>query len=174
MFPRTFRATSTVVAFWIAVGFAALLVGDAIVRGAWGTVVGYLPPVLWGVWLLWVALWRTNVRAEPERLLVTNMVRIHDVPWDRVVGVQQRGQVTLELEDAARLVCWGAPFPPRPGLRRTERRRASDFATILDHYRSAAPPSSEPVTRRWDLVAIVPGVVLTLVVVGWLVARLSG
>lgn len=166
MFPRTFRATSTVITFWVAVGFATVLVGDAVFRGAWSTVLAYLPPVLLVLWVLWLALWRTSVRALPDRVIVTNLVRIHDVPWSRVAEVRQRGQVTLELDDSRQLVCWGAPFPPKPGARRTGRRRpVESFATILDHYRGSAPRSSEPVTRRWDLVAIAPGVVLVLAVI---------
>jgi hypothetical protein len=166
MFPRTFRATSTAVAFWVAVGFAALLVGDAVLRGAWSTVLAYLPPVLLVLWALWLVLWRTNVRALPDRVIVTNLVRIHDVPWDRVAEVRQRGQVTLELDDARQLVCWGGPFPSKPGIPRSSRRRPADsFAATLDHYRRSAPSSVEPVRRRWDLVAITLGVVLVFAVI---------
>jgi hypothetical protein len=169
MFPRTFRATSTVVSFWVAVGFAAILVGDAVVRGAWSTVVAYLPPVLLALWVLWLVLWRTSVRALPDRVIVTNLLRIHDVPWSRVVEARQRGQVTLELDDSRQLLCWGGPFPAKPGVPRVNRRRpAETFAATLDHYRSSAPPSDEPVRQRWDLVAIVPGVVLVLAVVAQL------
>lgn len=170
MFPRTFRATSTVITFWVAVGFAAVLVGDACLRGAWATVLAYLPPVLFVLWLLWLVLWRTSVRALPDRVIVTNLLRVHDVPWSRVVEVRQRGQVTLELDDSRQLLCWGGPFPTKPGVRSSSRRRpAESFAAVLDHYRGSAPPSSEPATRRWDLVALVPGIVLALAVIARIV-----
>jgi energy-coupling factor transporter transmembrane protein EcfT len=166
MFPRTFRATSTVVVFWVSVAFAALLVGDAVFRGAWSTVLAYLPPVLLVLWVLWLVLWRTSVRALPDRVIVTNLVRIHDVPWDRVAEVRQRGQVTLELDDSRQLLCWGGPFPAKPGIPRSSRRRPADsFAATLDHYRRSAPPSTEPVRRRWDVVAIVLGIVLVLAMI---------
>ena len=169
MFPRTFRATSTVVSFWVAVGFATVLVGDTLLRGAWATLVAYLPPVLLVLWVLWLVLWRTSVRAQTDRAIVTNLVRIHDVPWSRVAGVRQRGQVILELDDSRQLLCWGGPFPTKPGLQRTKRRQpAETFAETLDHYRRSAQPSDEPVRRRWDLVAIAPGVVLVLAVVAQL------
>jgi len=170
MVPHTFRATSTVVSFWVAVGFAAVLVGDAVFRGAWQTVVAFLPPVLLVLWVLWLVMWRTSVKAQPDRVIVTNLVRIHDVPWSRVAEVRQRGQVTLELDDSQQLLCWGGPFPTKPGISRTARRRpAGSFAATLDHYRRSAALSTDPVRRRWDLVAIAPGVVLVLVVIAQLV-----
>ena len=172
MFPRTFRATSTVVSFWVAVGFAAVLVGDAVIRGAWSTVVAYLPPVLLVLWVLWLFLWRTSVRAESDRVIVTNLLRIHEVPWSRVVGVRQRGQVTLELDDSRQLLCWGGPFPRKPGVPRSNRQRgpgsdrhADSFAATLEIYRRSAPPSTEPVRHRWDFAAIAPGIVLVLAVI---------
>jgi hypothetical protein len=169
MFPRTFRATSTVISFWVAVTFAALLMGDAVVRGAWSTVLAYLPPVLLALWVLWLVLWRTSVRALPDRVIVTNLVRISDVPWSRVAEVRQRGQVTLELDDSRQLLCWGGPFPAKPGNPRSSRRRpAESFAATLDHYRRSAPTSADPARRRWDVVAITPGVLLAMAVIAQL------
>ena len=172
MLPRTFRATSTVVSFWVAVGFAAILVGDAVFRGAWPTVVAYLPPVLLILWLLWLVLWRTSVRAEPDQVIVRNLLRIYDVPWSRVSGVRQKGQVILELDDSRSLLCWGGPFPSKPGIprrssvvRSRSERPPTSFAETLEVYRRSAPSSPEPVRRRWDLLAIALGVVALLVVV---------
>lgn len=165
MFPRTFRATSTVVSFWVLVGFATLLVGDSVLRGAWPTVFAYLPPVLLVLWVFWLLLWRTSVRAELDRVIVRNLLSVHEVPWSRVAEVWQRGQVVLELDDARRVICWGAPFPPKPGVPRRARQTTSGrppatFTDLLEAYRRSAPPSSEPTSRRWDLAALVPGIVL--------------
>jgi hypothetical protein len=167
MFPRTFRATSTVVSFWVLVGFATLLVGDAVLRGAWTTVFAYLPPVLLALWVFWLVLWRTSVRAEVDRVVVRNLARVHEVPWSRVAEVRQRGQVVLELDDSRRLICWGAPFPPKPGIPRRVRQARSGrppvtFTDLLEAYRRSAPSSAEPTSRRWDLAALAPGIVLVI------------
>jgi hypothetical protein len=167
MFPRTFRATSTVVSFWVLVGFATLLIGDSVLRGAWPTVVAFLPPVLLVLWVFWLLLWRTSVRAESDRVIVRNLLRVHEVPWSRVSEVWQRGQVVLELDDARRVTCWGAPFPPKPGIPRRVRQAKAGrppvtFIDLLGAYRRSAPPSAEPTRRRWDLVALAPGAVLAV------------
>jgi hypothetical protein len=67
----------------------------------------------------------------------------------RVAEVWQRGQVVIELVDARRVVCWGAPFPPKPGIPRRTRQVASGrppatFTDLLEAYRRSAPPSGEP------------------------------
>jgi hypothetical protein len=172
MFPRTFRATSTVVAFWVAVAFEILLLGDAIFRGAWSTILGYLPPVLLILWVLWLVLWRTSVRAETDRVIVRNLVRVYDVPWSRVVGVRQTGQAILELDDSRDVTCWGGPFPSKPGIPRrpttaalSSARPATSFAEALEMYRRSAPSSAEQVRRSWDLPAIVLGSVALLAIV---------
>jgi len=169
MFPRTFRATSTVVSFWVIVAFATVLIGDAVIRAAWPTVVAYLPPILLALWGFWLVLWRTSVRAEPDRVIVRNLLRVHEVPWSRVVDVRQRGQVVLELDDARQLSCWGGPFPQKPGVpRRPQVRQAksprpnANFSDVLETYRRSAPPSAEPARRRWDFVGLAIGVVLLI------------
>ena len=169
MFPRTFRATSTVVSFWVIVAFATVLIGDAVIRGAWPTVVAYLPPMLLALWVFWLVLWRTSVRAEPDRVIVRNLLRVHEVPWSRVVDVRQRGQVVLELDDSRRLSCWGGPFPPKPGVLRRPRtgrsgpeRPKATFSDVLETYRRSAPSSAEPARRQWDLVGLAIGVALVI------------
>lgn len=158
---RTLRATSTLVAFWAVVGISAFLVGDAAFRGAWGFVGRWLPLVLFIVWAFWVMLWRSSIRVERERVVVTNLLRVHVVPWPRVAQVVQGPQIRLEMHDGTRLDCWGGPFPPRPALRGGGRENTA--VDLMESARESSPRSTEKPLTYWDVPVLIVGCIL----LGW-------
>ena len=161
------RASSSLAAFWAVAGFAALLVGDAVVRGDLRLAVEWGAPAALAVWVAWLILYRPQVRFDQTGLVVLNPLRISTVPWTRVAAVTQRFQLVLELDDGSHITCWGSPFPEKPGLRRPNSAKSTDRAPLgaaaaLEVMRSRAISSAvEPGVRRgWDLRAVAIGVAL--------------
>lgn len=98
---------------WWIWGFLAILtvffLGDAVVRGAWGFVLLALPWMALVLWGTWVVLVRPSVTLRPDRLVVHNVFRVHDIPWAAVSRLTDRFQLVVELADGRTLVSWGAP-----------------------------------------------------------------
>jgi hypothetical protein len=163
------RATSTLFSFWAVVGFAALLVGDALVRGSWHVLALSVAPAALAVWAAWMLLFRPSIRFDTDRVVTVNPGRVIEVPWQRVVIVRQRPQLVLELDDGSRVTCWGSPFPEKPGRRPRDasKRRdsaAGDVVGTLEAARSGARSTTPDamVSRRWDVVPLLGGAVLAV------------
>ena len=115
--PRVFRASSTLLSFWVVVAMLAFFLGDAAVRGSWLFLAKWTAPLLligWGAWLLF---WRSQVRADRDGAVVINALRIHDLPWSSVEEVVQSAQlrvVLLRLRPDLH-ASWSSRFDPRPG-----------------------------------------------------------
>lgn len=166
------RGTSPVVSFAIAVVVVAFVLGTPIVRGDWRVFGFSLGPCLLVTWLLWFVLYRPSVRYDSERVVVTNMGRIHVLPWGHVAAVRQRLNIVFELDDGTSVAAWGAPLPRRRAniLRNFEREsRPEDpfheTADLLEEFRRAAAPSDAAVESRWDLVPLAIGLALVALVV---------
>ncbi|MEW2012198.1 hypothetical protein [Microbacterium oleivorans] len=157
--PRVFRASSTLLSFWVVVAMLAFFLGDAAVRGSWLFLAKWTAPLLligWGAWLLF---WRSQVRADREGAVVINALRIHDLPWSSVEEVVQSAQLRVVLVGGRRIDCWGGPFPPRRRMTRTPEPSA-DAALVMEALREAATPSERVATSRWDVPALLVGVAL--------------
>ncbi|HEV7743226.1 MAG TPA: hypothetical protein VGO65_12495 [Pseudolysinimonas sp.] len=161
----TLRAGSSVVAFAFVVAAVVLLLGDAVIRGSWAVGARGAGPgalVVWGAWMLLV---RPSIRVLPDRAVITNVGRITEVPWARVVDIRRKLQLVFELDDDRRLEAWGSPF--------ASRRRTDDDPSLIalrGAWMSAQDASSGAVVRRPDSVALLIGaaavlfLVITLVV----------
>lgn len=159
------RATSSLVSFWVSVVVAILLLGDAAVRGRWDVVAVAAAPVAFAVWVMWLLLWRPGIRVAADRAVVTNIGRIHDLPWSRVADVTDRMQVVFGLDDGTTVKSWGGPFSR--GSRSRGRQADADTARALDvieRAREASAPTDDPVRHRWDAVALSAGAVLAIIV----------
>lgn len=106
-------------------------------------------------WALWIALYRPSVRYDENRVVVTNIGRVHVLPWGQIAAVDQGLNLVFRLRDGRTLNAWGSPYPRRPGNielmldRRT--RPEYDFhrnAAMLEHYVAVARPSADPAGRR--------------------------
>jgi len=144
-----------------------VLIGWPLVAGQWQLAAWALAPALLLAWVLWIVLYRPSVRYDEERVVVTNIGRVHVVPWAQVASVDQGLNLVFRLRDGQVLNAWGSPYPRRPGNiellldRRT--RPEYDFhrnATLLEHYVTGAPPSTEPSLQRWEFVPLGIGIVL--------------
>lgn len=154
----TLRAPSSLVAFWAVVGITALLMGDAAVRGAWGFVGRWLPLALLIIWVFWLLLWRSSIRVESAQVVVTNLLRVHVVPWSSVIEVIQGPQIRLELRDGSRIDCWGGPFPPRSVMRR--HLLENEAVNLMEATRESAPRSADTPRAYWDMPVLAVGCIL--------------
>jgi len=166
------RAASSVVAFWVGVAVCVVVVGTPIVRGDGRMLAFVAGPALLLIWILWVLLYRPSIRYDAARAIVVNIGRTHVVPWGRVVVVQQRLSLDLRLDDGRLVRAIGIAPPRRPGnvASNLDRRNRPEYdynrnADLLEGYRIAAPPTSDPVTSRWDLIPLTIGAVLVIAVV---------
>ncbi len=164
---RVPRPMSSLVGFWAVAIFAALLVGDTLVGLHWVAFFTWLAPAALVVWLLWLLLYRPIILFDTTRVVTINPFRIIEAPWAHVTAVRQRLQIMLDLDDGKTVTCWASPFPEKPGRRRPssfgtrggEPSRV-DFARPLESMRIGALASAvdrkeqQPITRRWDWVAI--------------------
>ena len=161
----TLRAPSSLISFWCAAALAAFLVGDAAVRGRWDVVGRWAPTIALIVLLLWLALYRSSVTLAADRLVVTNLARVHDIPWGRVDAVDDSPQLVVRLDDGTRVTCWGAPFPGR-GARHRDEGSLGPLLGAIESRREAAAISAAPVQHRWDAAVLMAGAALAAVAVG--------
>ena len=78
--------------------FLALLIGDALMRGAWETVGRFGPALLLIGWIAFTVLWRPALAVGYEAVEVSELVRTTTVPFARIRDIRlgsKRGAVDL-------------------------------------------------------------------------------
>lgn len=127
------------------------------------------------VWAAWMLLVHSSVRSERDRVVVTNLARVHSVPWARVRDIVERAQLGFELDSGRTITAWGGPFLRRkrgaatPGVDALHAAHESAILRERDALRRRAtdPMSSGPPqpTASWDLIALGIGAVLVVAVI---------
>jgi hypothetical protein len=147
------RDTGMSVVFWLGSSVAVALVVDAFVRGD-----------------LWPILLTTTIAALA---VVTNIGRVHEIPWNHVVTVRQNLSLTFELDDGRRIQASGVTAPRDRGLIMGTLTRgklgagSADFHKYADALRMLqddAAKGDAPVVSRWDVRALAIGGALALAV----------
>lgn len=176
------RDTVMAVVFWLAAALGVVLVGDPVLRGDLGLVAATAPIVAFVLWSLWMLLFHPHVRYDERQVAVTNIGRVHVLPWSRVVTVRQNLTLAFELDDGRRIAATGVSAPRGRGLvlsgltRGTMGVGSEDFhrnADALRPIQAAAPASDAPVVSRWDVVPLAIGGVLAVLLVVDLVVLLT-
>nr|WP_274638073.1 PH domain-containing protein [Microbacterium bovistercoris] len=152
------RAVSSVITFWALAGLAVIFVGDAAIRGRVELALRAGGVIAFILWCAWVFLIRMSVRVDASALSARNLLRWVRIPWARVADVERRAQLRITLDDGSAVECWGSPFAPRAGARAGLREDGA-LQTVRAAWQSATG-SDGPVTRGWDVPAVVVGVVL--------------
>ncbi len=167
------RDTGTSVVFWLVVAVGVVIVGDSVIRGTIlqaATTTAVTGLVLWAVGM---ALFHPHVRYDEQRAVVTNIGRIHEIPWSRVVTVRQNLSLTFELDDGRRIQAAGVTAPRDRGLIAGTLTRgklgagSADFHKYADALRllqDGSATSDTPVVSRWDARALAIGGGLALAV----------
>lgn len=157
--------------FWIAVAGTMLLLGDTLLRGAWAAFAVTTEIAGFALWVLWMVLYRPHLRYDEQRVVVTNIGRIVDIPWSRVVSVSQRLNLSFRLDDGRVVRAFGVTAPRERGivlgtLTRGKEGAGSDRfhdrADDLERFRDAAARDNAPAVVRWDIVPLVVGAVLAV------------
>ena len=176
------RDTFTSVVFWIAVALGVVFVGDPLVRGDLVRFATTAPIVALVAWILWMVMFHPHLRYDDHRAVVTNIGRVHELPWSRVVTVRQSLNLSFELDDGRRIRATGVTAPRDRGLVLAGLTRgkmgvnSTDFhhnADALRPIQAAAAPSGDPVVSRWDVVPLAIGAVLAVAVVVDLAVQFS-
>ena len=167
------RDTGVSVAFWLVVAVGAVIVVDAVIRGdlfklaATASIVGL---VLWAAGMI---LFHPHIRYDDERVVVTNIGRVHELPWSRVVAVRQGLSLAFELDDGRRILANGVTAPRDRGLIMGTLTRgklgagSAEFHKYADAIRllhDVSAPNASAVISRWDRPALTIGAVLALAV----------
>ena len=175
------RDTGTSIAFWLVVAVGFLLVVDAVFRGNPWQIAATVSIVALVLWALGMVLFHPHIRFDDAGVVVTNIARIHEIPWSRVVAIRQNLALTFELDDGRRINASGVTAPRDRGLIAGTLTRgklgagSADFHRYSDALRllhEKAAASSNPVVSRWDLRALAIGAALALAVVAVTIAGL--
>jgi len=173
--PRSYvvRDTGISVAFWLVLAVGVALVADPVIRGnlpqvaTTGSIVGLV------VWALGMVLFHPHVRYDAAGVVVTNIGRIHEIPWSRVAAVRQNLTLTIELDDGRRISASGVTAPRDRGLIMGTLTRGKLGAGSLEFHKYAdalrllqdgAATTDAPVVSRWDVKALALGGALALAV----------
>ena len=165
------RDTVPTVVFWLAAALGVVLAGDPVLRGDLAGLAATLPFVAVVLWMLWMVLFHPHLRYDEQRVVVTNIGRVHELPWSRVVAVRQNLNLGFELDDGRRIGAVGVTASRGRGLVLSGLTRgkmgagSADFhqhADALTPFRTAAAPSDAPVVSRWDVVPLAIGAVLVV------------
>jgi len=178
--PRSYvvRDTGISVAFWLVLAVGVALVADPIIRGNLSQIASTASIVGLVVWALGMVLFHPHVRYDKERVVVTNIGRIYEIPWSRVAAVRQALTLTIELDDGRRIRASGVTAPRDRGLIMGTLTRGKLGAGSLEFHKYAdalrllqdgAATSDAPVVSRWDVKALALGGVLVLAVIAVLV-----
>jgi len=174
--PRSYllRDTGTSVAFWLVAALGVVIVGDSVFRGNPWQIAATVSVVALVVWVVGMVLFHPHVRYDDTRVVVTNIGRIHEIPWSHVVAVRQSLTLTFELDDGRRLRASGVTAPRDRGLIVGTLTRGKlgagsiefhKYADALRLLQDGAATSDSPVVSRWDVRALALGGVLALAVV---------
>jgi hypothetical protein len=168
------RDTVTSVVFWLAAALGVVFVGDPVLSGDLPRFAATAPIVAAVIWVLWLVMFHPHIRYDEERVVVTNIGRVHVLPWSRVVAVRQKLNLAFELDDGRWVRATGVTAPRDQGLLLsglTKGRMGAGSANyhrnadILTPMREAAVPSDEAVVARWDAVPLLIGAVLLVALV---------
>ena len=167
------RDTGTSVAFWLVVAVGVVIVGDSVIRGNLGQIAATASIVALVLWVVFMVLFHPHVRYDDARAVVTNIGRIHEIPWSRVVAVRQSLSLTFELDDGRRIRASGVTAPRDRGLIMGTLTRGKLGAGSLEFHKYAdalrllqdgATAADSPVVSRWDVRALAIGAALALAV----------
>lgn len=168
------RDTGVSIAFWFVVAVGVAIVVDAVIRGNLSQLAATVSIIGLVFWAVGMVLFHPHIRYDDERVVVTNIGRIHEIPWSRVAAVRQGLSLTFELDDGRRILASGVTAPRDRGLIAGTLTRgklgagSADFHKYADALRllhDGAATSTTPVVSRWDTRALVIGAVLALAVV---------
>jgi len=135
------------------VALAAYLVVDALARGYVADTLRTLPWLAALCWAVYLVLVHPCARLSSRGVVVVNVLRRHDVPWQHVSYVTYRSLVTIVLDDGRTLTCWGVPAG-------RDRRPPDVFTPYLEAREDAATTTG--VVSRWDRMGL-SGVLVCLV-----------
>ena len=167
------RDTGTSVAFWLVVAVGVVIVGDSVIRANLGQIAATASIVALVLWVVFMVLFHPHVRYDDARAVVTNIGRIHEIPWSRVVAVRQSLSLTFELDDGRRIRASGVTAPRDRGLIMGTLTRGKLGAGSLEFHKYAdalrllqdgATAADSPVVSRWDVRALAIGAALALAV----------
>lgn len=168
------RDTVTSVVFWFAVALGAVLIGDPLLRGDVGGFAATAPIVALVLWVLFMVMFHPHLRYDEQRAVVTNIGRVHELPWSRVVTVRQHLNLSFELEDGRRISAVGVTAKRGRGLVLAGLSKgkmgvgSEEFhqnADALRPLQESATRTDDAVVSRWDTVPLAVGAVLLAAVV---------
>lgn len=169
--PRVFRAPSAVVGLVVAAIATLVLLGDAVVRAGFGSMLLLAPWILMGLWGVYAFIFAPHVRTDSHGIRIHNLLRVIDVPWDRVTQIDMRWQLEVTTDEPRVVKAYGVPMKGRPGRpagprdadeERREPPAVRDVGLIQEAWFSARDraTSSGPVRRSWDALSLVALAVL--------------
>ncbi|MGF3056633.1 PH domain-containing protein [Microbacterium sp. YY-01] len=159
----TYRATSGIVTMIGAGLLAIFLLGDAVVRDSWGTMLLLAPWVLLALWIIYELTTASIVRANRSGIYVRNFLRYTTAGWNQVDELDMHWQLEVVFLDDTRVACMGGPMRARMNQPRASKDAKEpslpaglrEFSEIRALWEDASGPDADaPVRRGWDTRAL--------------------
>lgn len=175
-----FRGASSIVGLVLAAVVAVVLLVDAGLRAGMNETLLIAPWVLLALWAVYALIYAPHVRVDGGGIRIHNPLRIAEIPWARVTGVDMRWQLEVRTDEPRVYKAFAGPAPSRPGrtpLRRNDARghrkppAIRDFVLIEEAWESSRMKTAAGgiVRRSWD----VPVVASLLCLLVWAAIALS-
>lgn len=176
---RTYRAGSGPVSLIVSALLALFLLGDAVIRAGWVSMLLLAPWVLLGLWVVYEVAVASFVRTAADGATVQNLLRRTTFGWRRVRDVDLRWQLVFSLDDGADVTCFGGPARARPVRNRGAHEEAPkipsglrDLTEIRDRWETAPAAADAPIRRSWDMPALIAlGVIVIWAIAAVLIAN---
>lgn len=105
-----------------------VLAGQALVVDAAGSWLS-LAPLSFVAVGAWALFWQPAVDVTGDAVVVRNILRTVRVPWSRIVNVDTRYALTLELDSGRKVGAWASPAPGALQALRLDKRRLATLPT---------------------------------------------
>lgn len=186
--PIILRQRSGPIITIVVCAFFAVLLVDAVIRGAWESVVRFLPPLALIAWVVYSLLWRPAVLVGRDSVTVRDIFSTTVMPYAQVSEVRLTSVVAITAygPDGFETTYhpWNAPGMPRrkvdPGLRGSrapeslENHPSIALLHAWQHFRAEAQTgttaeaqtdaSAEETVTTWNITVIGVGLILVLLV----------
>lgn len=158
---KTYRSRGGLVSLAVCALIAIFLLGDAVVRAGWASMLLLAPWVLLALWVIYVTTAASFVRTDDEGVSLQNLLRRTAAPWSRVADIDLKWQLVVALDDGRRIECLGAPAKarPRPGAAKVEGRAVPEALVVMteirDRWSASDRTGSGDIVRSWDIPALI-------------------
>jgi len=85
---------------------------NTLISGGTQAIQGSLVFSLLLIYLAWLLFWQPNLKVSDGGVIIVNLLRTHQIPWDQILRIDTRWALQIDTEKA-KYTAWSAPAPGR-------------------------------------------------------------